>query len=140
MPHCQTCIDTLRRLGYRITPQREMIVETLAHSQGHMTPDEIYGQVHTRAKAVNLATVYRTLDLLVQSGLATQVRQHDGQVVYSTIQHGPHLHLVCRNCGETIKADQQLIEPLAAELRAQYRFSADLHHITIYGTCGACQS
>jgi Fur family ferric uptake transcriptional regulator len=64
MTHCHTYIQALRNLGYRITPQREMIIEALAHSSHHVTAEEIYAQVHQRAKAVNIATVYRTLDLL----------------------------------------------------------------------------
>ena len=65
MPHCQSYLQTLRKRGYRITPQREMIIEALAHSDHHVTAEQLYTQVHDRSRAVNLASVYRTLDLLV---------------------------------------------------------------------------
>jgi len=140
MPHCQTYINALRNLGYRITPQREMIVEALAHSPHHVTAEEIYAQVHERAPAVNIATVYRTLDLLVEQGMASRAGLQDGRVVYAASNHGPHLHLVCRSCGCVVAADQEVLASLEGQLRQQYGFAADLQHLTIAGLCSACQS
>ncbi|MDD5466528.1 MAG: Fur family transcriptional regulator [Anaerolineales bacterium] len=138
MTHCQTCIETLRRLGLRITPQREMIIETLANGQGHMTAEEVYQQVQQRTRTVNLATVYRTLDLLVDSELATRANLLDGRTVYATFQHGPHLHLVCRRCGCTLDAGHTLMATLKEQLQIQHHFVADLQHPTIYGLCTDC--
>lgn len=140
MPHCQTYINALRNLGYRITPQREMIVEALAHSPHHMTAEEIYAQVHERARAVNIATIYRTLDLLVEHGMASRAGLQDGRVVYAAANHGPHLHLVCRSCGCTIDASQEMLSSLEGQIRQRYEFAADLHHLTIAGLCSSCQS
>ncbi len=70
MSHCHTIIAVLRERGYRITPQREMVVEVIAHNGRHMTADEVLTEVRKRTRAVNVATVYRTLDLLVEEGLA----------------------------------------------------------------------
>ena len=140
MPHCQTYIKALRDLGYRITPQREMIIEALAHSPHHVTAEEIYAQVQERTRAVNIATVYRTLDLLVEEGLASRAGLHDGRVVYAAANHGPHLHLVCRACGCAMDADQELLASLEGQLKEQYGFAANLQHLTIGGLCGSCQS
>ncbi len=140
MPHCQTYINALRNLGYRITPQREMIVEALAHSPHHVTAEEIYGQVHARARAVNIATIYRTLDLLVEHGLASRAGLQDGRVVYAASNHGPHLHLVCRACGSVIDASQEMLSSLEGQIRQRYEFAADLQHLTIAGLCNSCQS
>lgn len=140
MPHCQTYINALRNLGYRITPQREMIVEALAHSPHHVTAEEIYAQVHERAPAVNIATVYRTLDLLVDLGLASRAGLQDGRVVYAASNHGPHLHLVCRACGCAIDASQEMLAALEGQIRQQYGFAADLQHLTIAGLCSSCLS
>lgn len=139
MPHCQTYINALRNLGYRITPQREMIVEALAHSPHHVTAEEIYAQVHERARAVNIATIYRTLDLLVEQGMASRAGLQDGRVVYAAANHGPHLHLVCRSCGSVIDASQEMLAFLEGQLRQQYGFAADLQHMTIAGLCKSCQ-
>jgi len=139
MSHCHTYLTTLRQLGYRITPQREMIIETLAHNGEHMTADQVYAKVQERARSVNLATVYRTLDLLVEKGLASRSVRSDGQLAYATGQHGPHIHLACRRCGQVINADYGLAIPLAEQLQVQYQFTADCQHLSMTGLCAACQ-
>jgi Fur family ferric uptake transcriptional regulator len=138
MPHCQTYIKTLRNLGYRITPQREMIIEALAHSPHHITAEEVYAKVHERARAVNIATIYRTLELLVEQGMASRAGLQDGRVVYAASNHGSHLHLVCRACGNAINASQEILASLEEQLRQQYGFAADLQHLTIAGLCSDC--
>ena len=140
MPHCHTYINALRKHGYRITPQREMIIEALAHSPRHVTAEEIYAEVQERTHAVNIATIYRTLDLLVEQGMASRAGLQDGRVVYAAGNHGPHLHLVCRACGSAIDADQEVLASLEAQLEQQYGFAADLQHLTIAGLCSPCSS
>ena len=81
MPHCQTLLQTLRQSGYRITPQREMILEAFAHSVDHVTAELLFTSVSQRTRSINIATVYRTLDILVDEGLATRVDLRDGQVI-----------------------------------------------------------
>jgi Fur family ferric uptake transcriptional regulator len=139
MTHCHTYIQALRQTGHRITPQREMIIETLAHSGEHMTAEEVFSQVQARARAVNLATIYRTLDLLVDKGLATRFNRCDGQMVYATGKHGPHLHLTCRLCGAMLSADSDLLDALVGQLQARYHFMADSQHLAIMGLCADCQ-
>jgi Fur family ferric uptake transcriptional regulator len=139
MPHCQTLLADLRQRGFRITPQREMIVEIIAHHDSHLTAEEIYAQVSQRTHALNLATVYRTLELLVETGFVSRIDLGEGQVSYATRHHGPHIHLVCRCCGAVTDATQDLLESLHAQLQAQYSFAADLQHTSIPGVCTACQ-
>jgi Fur family transcriptional regulator, ferric uptake regulator len=105
-----------------------------------MTVEEIYAQVHERARAVNIATIYRTLDLLVEQGMASRGGLQDGRVVYAAANHGPHLHLVCRACGSAIDASQEMLASLEGQLRQQYGFAADLQHLTVTGLCSRCQS
>lgn len=140
MTHCQTLLDSLRQNGNRITPQREMIIEALAHSDHHLTPEEIYNCVRERTRSVNIATVYRTLDLLVAEGLASRVDMGNGGVVYATMEHGPHIHLVCKRCRHVIQADYQAIAPFHQQLEAQYSFSPDLRHISLIGLCADCHT
>ena len=61
-------------------------------------------------------------------------------MVYSIMRHGPHIHLVCRLCGQVTEADYPLIEPLGKQFQEQYGFMADLQHISIFGLCKKCQS
>jgi Fur family transcriptional regulator, ferric uptake regulator len=140
MPPYETFIDALRSRGYRITPQREMIIESIAHAGQHINAEEIFGQIRQRTRAVNIATVYRTLDLLVEQGLASRIDLGEGRVIYATNQHGPHIHLVCRQCGNVTDADQDLLSSLDDDLRSRYQFSADLQHISVLGLCRACQA
>ncbi len=137
-PHCHTFIQALRDKGYRLTPQREMVIEALAHSGKHMSAEEVYAQVQDRARAVNIATVYRTLELLVAEGLATRMLASDGRMVYATGRHGPHVHLVCRKCGKAFEANEALVAALGERILAQYGFAADLQHLAISGLCADC--
>jgi Fur family ferric uptake transcriptional regulator len=139
MTHCHTLIAKLRQKGYRITPQREMIIQTIAHTSDHMTAEEIFAEVHTRTQALNLATVYRTLDMLVDEGLATRIDLGEGQISYATVKHGPHIHLVCRGCGQITDADPQLLASVADQLRVEHNFDPDLNHISIFGLCSQCK-
>jgi Fur family ferric uptake transcriptional regulator len=140
MSPCHTLIEELRRQGYRLTPQREMIVEAVAHAGRHVTAEEIHEQVQVRTKAVNVATVYRTLDLLVELGLISRADLGAGKVTYASPIHGPHCHLVCRRCGCVIEADCDVIEALERQIEEQYGFAAEMHHFAISGLCAECAS
>jgi Fur family ferric uptake transcriptional regulator len=140
MSHCHTLIDALRLRGYRITPQREMIIEAIAHREHHINAEEVFARVRERTRAVNIATVYRTLELLVEQGLASRIDLGEGQVVYATHQHGPHIHLVCRQCGQVMDANQDLLTALNEQLKSRYQFAADLQHISVLGLCSDCQT
>ncbi len=140
MPHCHTLIEELRKQGYRLTPQREMIVEAIVHAGRHVTAEEVYEQVQSCTSAINVATVYRTLDLLVDLGLASRVDLGGQRAVYATVRHGPHVHLVCKRCGGIIEADHELISPLQEQLEELYGFVADLCHLAVPGLCAGCKS
>lgn len=139
MTHNHHYLATLRERGYRITPQREMIVNAVAHNPSHFTADEIYDDVHNQTQSMNKATVYRTLDMLVEEGLVTRSDFGQGVIIYAPENHGPHLHLVCRQCDRVIDADWSLAHPLQEQLREDYHFDLDLHHLAVFGLCARCQ-
>ncbi len=140
MTHCHTIIRNLRKKGYRITPQRELIIQAIAHSEAHMSAEEVFTAVQKHTQATNLATVYRTLDLLWEEGLARRNDLGEGRIVYATQKHGPHIHLICRCCNAVIEADPHLLSDLKRELDTQHAFLADLQHLSIFGVCQQCQS
>ncbi|MFC1878943.1 Fur family transcriptional regulator [Chloroflexota bacterium] len=140
MSHCQTILNRLRQLGYRITPQREFIIQAIAHSEHHMSAEEIYAEMQKHTQATNIATVYRTLDMLWEEGFACRNDLSEGKIVYATFKHGPHIHLVCRQCSRVIDADPQVLEPLGEIFSDRYNFAADLQHMSIFGICADCQS
>ncbi len=139
MSHCQTIIDYLRHKGYRITPQREMIIESIAHNNSHMSVEEIFYELQKRTRSINIATVYRTLEMLWEEGLACRNDLGEGRVVFSAMKHGPHIHLVCRYCNNIIDADPQVLQSLQERLRLGYQFEADLQHLSIFGVCLDCR-
>lgn len=138
MSHCHTTLNTLRHLGFRITPQRELIIEALMHADQHMRADEIYDQVRKRTRVINLATVYRTLDLLIQQGLASRVNLMDGQAVYTSYTHGPHIHLVCRQCGGILDTAPDFFQNVTQQVQNEFGFQVDLNHVSLPGVCHAC--
>lgn len=138
MSHCHQTLQSLRQRGFRITPQREMIIETLAHSESHLSAEEIYQQLQPRSKTINLATVYRTLDLLVEQGYATRLFGGEGKFLYATRQHSRHLHLICRKCGRTFPADYEGLQPFIDHLKQVYGFQVEVEHLTFTGVCPNC--
>ena len=139
MSHCHTIIMDLREKGYRITPQREMIINAVAHSPQHQTAEEIAEQLQQHTQVINIATVYRTLDLLWQEGFACRNDLSEGKTVFSTFQHGPHIHLVCRKCDQVIDADIRILNSLGDDLFTSHQFRPDLGHFSIFGLCQDCQ-
>jgi Fur family transcriptional regulator, ferric uptake regulator len=88
----------LRARGYRLTPQRQLVLEAVA-TLGHATPDEIATTVRETARGVNISTVYRTLELLEDLGLVTHTHLGHGPPTYHAATDDDHVHLVCRVCG-----------------------------------------
>jgi Fur family ferric uptake transcriptional regulator len=128
-------IEVLRERGYRLTPQREMILDAIIRSGDHMSVEEVFNKVQQHSSAINIATIYRTLDMLVGEGLACRTDLGTGEYLYATNQHGPHIHLICRKCGYIKDADHALLEQLKETLLSEYDFNPDLHHIAIFGLC-----
>ncbi len=140
MNRCDIFLDRLRSRGYRITPQREMVVQALVNNDEHMTAEQVYEQVEHRTRSINIATIYRILDMLVIEGLASRSYLSNGQIIFTTDHHGPHVHLVCKHCGSILNVEQnQVIASLLEQLKLSYDFEADLQHISISGLCGYCQ-
>jgi len=135
-------IRRLRERGLRLTPQREMILAVLHEREGLTTPEEIFEQVRTKTRAVDISTVYRTLDLLQELGIVSRIDDpSDGQHRYELLGlHGPHLHLVCRSCGEVQGLDVSFAEAFAQRLEAEHGFWADLGHLNIEGVCRVCMA
>ena len=132
-------ISKLSKRGYRLTPQRMMILSAIENSDDHISAEEIYAQVVAKYPRVNISTVYRTLELLKRLGLVTETDLGGGRVRYHSVEKGHHHHLVCRQCGAIIDLDEALLSPLKSALLQEYKFSADLRHLAIFGRCANCK-
>ncbi len=132
-------IQQLRERGFRLTPQREMILSVLHDIEGLATVDEIFGRVQALSTSVDISTVYRTLDLLQDFDLVSCVDAGDDQRRYELLGiHGPHLHLVCHGCGRVIGADLDAARAFAQRLEGLYGFRPALDHLSIPGLCSVC--
>jgi Fur family ferric uptake transcriptional regulator len=131
-------VNKLSRRGYRLTPQRMMILEAVEAADGHISAEEIYTEVSARYPNVNISTVYRTLELLKTLAMVTETDMGDGRVRYHSMKKGHHHHLICQRCGRTIDLDEQALAPLKQILSQKYGFNADLKHLAIFGLCAQC--
>jgi Fur family ferric uptake transcriptional regulator len=136
-PATQGWQSTLRAKGYRLTPQRELVLRAVDRL-GHATPDEILGAVREESQAVNISTVYRTLELLEELGLVRHAHITDRAPTYHSAAAPEHVHLVCRECKNITEVAPEVIEPMTASLRDRYHFTTDVGHLTIFGTCARC--
>lgn len=127
----------LRAKGYRLTPARQLVLGAVTGLE-HATPDAICAEVQRTASAVNLSTVYRTLELLEELGLVTHTHLGHGAPTYHAAAEQNHLHLVCRACGRVIEKDTDVADPLVERLRAELGFETDVAHFAIYGRCADC--
>ncbi len=128
----------LSRLGYRLTPQRLMILRTVEEAADHISVEEIHAQVRARYPQMNISTVYRTLELIKELGLVTETDFGDGRVRYHCMGKGRHHHLVCQECGAIINLDESVLSSLKDTLLREYKFIADLRHLAIFGCCVNC--
>ena len=130
----------LRELGYRLTPQRVMIVDAIENSNHHISAEEIYIQVRAKYPHMNISTIYRTMELLKRLGLVTETNLGEGRVRYHSAEKGHHHHLVCQKCNKIIDLDETLLFPLKSALRERHNFEADLRHLAIFGYCLHCKT
>jgi Fur family ferric uptake transcriptional regulator len=130
--------ETLRESGYRITPQRQLVLQAVMTLE-HGTPDEILTEVQRTAEGVNLSTIYRTLEVLEEVGLVAHTHLGHGAPNYRPASAANHLHLVCRDCGSVTEAAVDLADGLVGSLSSAHGFDTDVHHFAIYGTCVACR-
>ncbi len=129
----------LSRQGYRLTPQRVMILDAIENSDNHISAEEIYSQVVATYPKINISTVYRTLELLKQLGLIYEIDLGEGRIGYHPESRGHHHHLICRNCGAVIDVGESVLFPIQAILLQAFEFRADLRHLAIFGLCKNCQ-
>ena len=132
----------VHRGGHKLTPQRQIILDTLCEMGGHVTVAELYERVHGRYPAIDRSTVYRALDFF--AGLGLVGASTIGGVAVYEIAAGEgatgcaHHHLVCRTCGDIDHVPDDAFAAFAARLLDDYGFAADVDNLTIPGLCREC--
>ena len=127
----------LRRGGYRITPQRQLVLQAVEDLR-HGTPDEILAHVQRTASGVNLSTIYRNLEVLEEVGLVTHAHIGHGAPTYHAVDDHVHIHLVCDKCGAVESIDAEIAESFLRDLRSRTGFVTDISHVALHGHCATC--
>ncbi len=131
-PSTDDLAEQLRARGLRVTAQREQVLAAVRRL-GHATPDEISEQL----SGVDVATVYRTLELFEQLGLVRHAHLGHGAPSYRPAED-QHSHVVCHTCGSVVASDPSLVDGLERRLREDTGFRLDRSHLTVFGTCRDC--
>src|SRR6185369_5074779 len=122
----------IRQHGFRVTPQRQLIMDAISEGDGHSTPEEIYQRVYAKAPAVNRATVYRNLDFLCEMRLVVAA-QIGGQMYYELAGSEPHHHLICRKCNQMEQISHQTVKELFDKIDHEQYFLVDMDHLALFG-------
>jgi len=132
--------EYLVKKNLKMTPQRRLIVDVFLREGGHLASEELYNIVKKEDKSIGQATVYRTLKLLSESGLAKEVQFGDGVTRYER-KYGSshHDHLICERCGKNVEVVDEEIERLQEEVAKKEGFVLTNHKMYLYGVCPDCR-
>lgn len=126
--------------GLKSTRQRNLILDTFFQLDGHFSVEQLWGKVRELDPRVSVATVYRTMKLLAESGLAHAQNFGDGQTRYEpAVGREHHDHLICTRCGTIVEFENDRIEAMQEAVARKHGFRVTSHKMELYGLCRACQ-
>jgi len=132
--------DYLTAQGLRSTSQRDRILQVFVDAGQHLSAEELYARVKKKYAGIGYATVYRTLKLFAEAGLAQERRFDDGFTRYEhTNPDLHHDHLICTKCGTIIEFENERIEALQQDVARKNHFKVQNHKLELYGLCAVCQ-
>jgi Fur family transcriptional regulator, ferric uptake regulator len=130
----------LRRVGLKHTGQRDTILGAFLDTRDHLSTDELHRLVRKKDERIGFTTVYRTLKLLVECGLASEVAFNDGISRYEhQYNRRDHHHMVCAECGSSVEFFSPEIERIEHEIGRKHKYLTTRHTFQIYGLCDNCQ-
>ncbi|MBQ3059311.1 MAG: transcriptional repressor [Desulfovibrio sp.] len=133
-------LDFMSRKGLNTTAQRRVIAEAFFEFPGHHSLEDFYQHVLKLDAGIGQTTVYRTLKLLCDAGLATEIHFNDGITRYEVARpNSHHDHIVCLSCGKIVEIFDQRIEKLQREIGEKYGFRLSGHLHNLYGICEDCR-
>jgi Fur family ferric uptake transcriptional regulator len=131
--------DHLRRERLKSTAQRDTIAKVFLTTHRHISVEELYQEVKRRNPRIGYATVYRTLKLLTECGLAVERHFRDGEARYESGQKRHHDHLICESCGKIVEFEEPRIEVLQEATARRLAFRLTGHKMELYGRCRDCE-
>ena len=131
--------DILRQKGLKFTPQRVAVLEEIIHSHDHRECEDIYLALKRNGKHISRATVYRTMDILIDNDFARKMELGDGRARYESKVDSPHHdHLICTSCGKIVEFVDQDIEDLQDNIAKRNNFILSRHTHQLFGLCKKC--
>lgn len=121
--------------GLRYTSQRRVIAEAFYGSGAHLSLNEVLDLARSKQASIGFATVYRTMKLLAESGLAIEHRFDEDGARYEPAGHDHHDHLICNRCGRIIEFEDEVVEQRQEEVAREFGFRVASHRHEIYGEC-----
>src|SRR5215467_2538926 len=130
----------IQKKGLKRTTQRDLILEVFLRTEAHLSNEDLYQLVKREDPTVGQTTVYRTLRLLTEAGLAREVRFGDGRAHYEhNYKHQHHDHMICSECGKIIEFYSPELEAIQDAMAAKHRFELTEHLLRMIGICADCR-
>lgn len=132
-------LEHIQQAGLRKTAQRDLILDIFLRTEEHLTSEDLYWLVQKEDPSVGHTTVYRTLKLLTEAGLAREVRFGDNKTYYEHhYNHEHHDHMICTDCGQVIEFYSEEIESLQDQVAEKFGFRLSHHSLRMWGVCDEC--
>jgi Fur family ferric uptake transcriptional regulator len=131
--------ERMRDFGFRVTPQRRVIIRAIWDNGEHATIEDVLADVRKHAPNIAPATVYRTIEMFIERNLvlATQLGT---ETVYEIASDKPHHHLICRNCGSDQRVQLEHIHHMIDDIDQEYHFLVESEHMILRGLCAHCRA
>jgi Fur family ferric uptake transcriptional regulator len=130
----------IQKQGLKRTAQRDLILDVFLRTEGHLSGEDLYRLVREQDATVGQTTVYRTLRLLTEAGLAREVRFGDGRAHYEhNYKHPHHDHMICSDCGKIIEFYSPELEAIQDAMAAKHKFELTEHLLRMIGICADCR-
>jgi Fur family ferric uptake transcriptional regulator len=130
----------IQQKGLKRTSQRDLILEVFLQTERHLSSEDLYRLVQKKDPTIGQTTVYRTLKLLSEAGLAREVRFGDGRTHYEhQYKHQHHDHMICSQCGKIIEFFSAELEAIQDAMAAKHKFEVTQHLLRIIGLCAECR-
>ena len=132
--------DILRRTGLKYTPQREAVLEEIVKDNGHRECEEIYLALRQKGSHVSRATVYRTMEILLENKFVRMMDIGDGRARYeSKVNRSHHDHLICTSCGKIVEFLDHEVEDIQEKIAKRYHYKLQRHIHQLFGLCNKCR-
>lgn len=132
--------DRLSAAGERVTRQRVLVANALAADGRQLTADQLYRSLRRQEPGIGRATVFRTLETLVDAGVARRLELEGHVYAYVACLPEHHHHLACTRCGRVEEIDEAYVRPIAERLEREMGFTVDDARLDFYGRCATCRA